>query len=212
MTLSPLWKRAKYHRSFGVELTKKTSNRYEILSAGGWTRWRNGLYSLLYSFPYFFFFLFNIHQSCSKTSVIIKYIIFTVRFALDLCELSLNFFILTELLPQDSCVLICQDKNPCIIQEWRDILRDSHLKEFFFSLQLPLPAGCRGTDPLLQWQPLCPAPRLHVLPPGQPWDAAETKQRLMKDVPKPLAGYSLVNQGVWEPLCIQESVPLCLVI
>lgn len=99
-----------------------------------------------------------------------------MRFSPDLCELSLNFFILTELLPQDLCILISQDKNPYIIQEWRDILSDSHLTRFLFSLQLLLPAGCRGIDHLLQWQPLCPVPRLCVLLPGQPWGASETKR------------------------------------
>lgn len=57
----------------------------------------------------FLFFLLNTHQSCHKTSVIIKYITFNVGFTLDLCELNLNFFILTELLPQD--YRISQDKT-----------------------------------------------------------------------------------------------------
>lgn len=145
------------------------------------------LYSVLYGFHSFLnfwwfvcflgFLLINTHQPCSKTSVIIKYIIFTLRFSLDLCELSLNFFILTDPLPQDLCILISQDKNPRVIQQWRDIMSDSRLTWFLFSLQLLLPAGCRGTDHLLQWPPLCPAPRLCVLPPGQPWDASQTKQR-----------------------------------
>lgn len=83
------------------------------------TKWAFLFCSLLFSMVSvtFFFFLINTHQSCSKTPVIIKYLIFTARFALDLCELSLNFFILTKPLPQNLCILISQDKNLCIIHE-----------------------------------------------------------------------------------------------
>lgn len=133
----------------------------------------------------FFFLLLNTHQSCHKTSVIINPMIFNVRFTLDLCELNLNFFILTKLLPQE--YIISQDKIHVLFRSegisWVRAICHG------FSLTSP---SCRvqGTGHLLQSQPLCPAPRLHVLLSGQPWNASE------EDVPKPFASSSLVNQGV----------------